>query len=165
MVIRRDNPQIAGIWNHEVLFTAATTATEPRTPDEQREWLAQHGDAHPVVVVARGDEVLAFGSLSPYRPKPAYAHVVEDSVYVKDGERGAGLGALVLGRLVELACRGGYGTIIARITSGNAASIRLHGRHGFDVAGVERRIAFKLDRYHDVVTMQLTLEGSQATPA
>ena len=86
-------------------------------------------------------------------------------MYVKDGERGTGLGALMLGRLVDLACQRGYRAIIARITSGNAASVRLHGRHGFDVVGVERRIAFKLDRYHDVVTMQLMLEGSRATPA
>jgi phosphinothricin acetyltransferase len=158
-----DNPQIAGIWNHEVLFTSATTATEPRSPEEQRQWLAQHGDSHPVIVVARGDEVLGFGSLSPYKAKPAYAHAVEDSVYVKDGARGMGLGALLLGRLVELAREGGYRTIIARITAGNAPSVRLHERYGFGVAGVERRIAFKQGRHHDVVTMQRMLDGEGET--
>lgn len=154
-----DNPQIADIWNHEVLFTAATTATEPRSPEEQRQWLTHHGDTHPAIVVARDDQVLGFGSLSPYKAKPAYAHAVEDSVYVKDGARGMGLGTLLLGRLVELAREGGYRTIIARITAENVPSIRLHERHGFRLAGVERRIALKRGRYHDVVTMQWMLDG------
>jgi phosphinothricin acetyltransferase len=149
-----DNPQIADIWNHEVHHTAATTATQPRTAEAQRAWLAQHGEGHPVIVAARGDEVLAFGSLSPYRAMAAYAHVVEDSVYVKAAARGGGLGHLVLERLVELAGARRYRSIIARITGGNAASIRLHTAHGFAVAGVERAIAFKLGRFHDVVTMQ-----------
>jgi len=171
VVVRRataaDNPQIAAIWNHEVRCSVSTTATEPRSPEEQRTWLAQHDEAHPAIVVARegrgdtapDDEVLGFGSLSPYKTKAAYAHVVEDSAYVKDGARGMGLGALLLGRLVQLAREGGYLTIIARITAGNDASVRLHERHGFGVISVERRTAFKLGRYHDVVTMQRMLDG------
>jgi L-amino acid N-acyltransferase YncA len=55
-----------------------------------------------VVVAAEGSEVLAFGALAPYRPKLSYRRTVEDSVYVKDGYRGKGLGSLVLDRLVAL---------------------------------------------------------------
>ena len=47
--------------------------------------------------------------------------------------------------------------MLARITSGNLASIRLHERHGFSVAGVEREVAFKLGRWHDVTVLQLPL--------
>ena len=87
-----DGDQLAAIWNHEVLGTDATTDTEPRDGRAQREWLERHrGDAS-AVVAAVGDEVLAYGSLSPYRPKPAFARTLEDSVYVKRGHRGAGLG-------------------------------------------------------------------------
>src|SRR5687768_12184993 len=35
-----DNDAIAAIWNHEVLWTTATTDTEPRMADAQRAWLA-----------------------------------------------------------------------------------------------------------------------------
>src|SRR5688500_7060208 len=98
-----DNDAIAAIWNHEVLWTTATTDTEPRTADAQRAWLAAHGPLHPVIVATEGEEVVAFGALSPYRTKPSYAATVENSVYVKDGWRGKGLGALVLDRLLVLA--------------------------------------------------------------
>jgi phosphinothricin acetyltransferase len=153
----RDNAQIAAIWNHEAITTAATTETEPRTPAAQRAWLARHTAHHPVVVVVDGDEVLAFGALSPYRLKPAYRRTVEDSVYVKAGYRGKGLGGLVLGRLVALAAERGHHSIVARITSANVPSLRLHERHGFLPAGVEREIAHKLGAWLDVVTMQRLL--------
>jgi phosphinothricin acetyltransferase len=152
-----DNHQIAAIWNHEVLRTDATTDTEPRDARAQREWLERHGGAYPALVAVAGDEVLAYGSLAPYRPKPAFARTVEDSVYVKRGRRGAGLGALILGALVERAGALGCHSMLARITSRNLASIRLHERHGFTVVGVESQVAFKLGRWHDVTVMQRPL--------
>ena len=150
----QDNAQIAAIWNHEAVATVATTETQPRTPAAQRAWLARRRRDHPVVVIVDGDEILAFGALSPYRLKPAYERTVEDSVYVKAGHRDKGLGGLVLDRLVALARERGHHSIVARITSVNAPSLRLHERHGFARAGVEREIAFKLGAWLDVVTMQ-----------
>ena len=91
-----DLDAITAIWNHEVLWTDATTDTEPRNARTQREWFERHPASYPIVVAARGDQVLAFGALSPYRPKPAFAWTVEDSVYVERSHRGAGLGSLIL---------------------------------------------------------------------
>lgn len=149
-----DNEQIAAIWNHEVASTRATTETEPRSPAAQRHWLAGHGDDHPVIVAADGDEILAYGSLSPYRERPAFRATVEDSVYVKDGARGHGLGCLVLAELLRLARARGYRSVMARIVADNEASRRLHARLGFDLIGVERGTAFKLGRWLDVAVYQ-----------
>ena len=179
-----DNAQIAAIWNDEVERGDATTETQLRTAGTQREWLARHGDAHPVIVAvaggkdtvsggdesprtwlrppvirpgraAPGTEILAWGSLSPYRPRPAFAASVEDSVYVKAMHRGRGLGATILAELVGLARERGYHTVVARIRSTNAGSLALHRRMGFDVVGVEREIARVRGRWVDVVIMQL----------
>ena len=152
-----DNRQIAAIWNHEALATAATTDTEPRTAHAQRAWLRAHDEEYPVVVAVEDDEVLAFGALAPYRPKPSYRRTVEDSVYVKDGYRGKGLGSLVLERLVARARARGHHSMVARITGVNEPSLRLHERHGFVRAGVEREAAYKLGAWLDVVTLQLML--------
>jgi phosphinothricin acetyltransferase len=46
---------------------------------------------------------------------------------------------------------------MARITARNAASLRLHARHGFQPVGVERESAFKLGRWHDIAILQLRL--------
>jgi phosphinothricin acetyltransferase len=148
---------MAAIWNHEVLATEATTDTEPRDPDAQREWLAGHGGPYPVVVAAHADEILAFGALSRYRPKPAFARTVEDSVYVARGHRRAGLGALILTELIRRAETLGHHSILARITTKNVASLTLHERHGFRPVGVERESAFKLGRWLDVAILQRSL--------
>ena len=152
-----DNAQIAAIWNLEAIGTIATTDTEPRTPALQAAWLAAHTDDYPAVVAVEDGEVLAFGGLSPYRPKPSYRWTVEDSVYVKEGYRGKGLGADILDELVARARARGHHSVVARITSENEPSLRLHQRHNFQRAGYERQAAFKLDRWLDVVTLQLML--------
>jgi len=152
-----DSPAIAAIWNREVLLTTATSDTEPRHPEAQRAWLAAHGPRHPVVVAVDGDEVVAFGALSPYRPKPAYAWTVENSVYVKEGWRGKGLGGLVLDELLHLAAEYGYRSMIARITALNEASLALHEGRGFVRVGHERGVALKHGIWLDVVTLQRIL--------
>ncbi len=161
MVIRpatpADNAAIAAIWNREVLQTAATSDTEPRGPAAQRAWLAAHGPRHPVIVVTEGDEVVAFGALSPYRSKPSYARTAENSVYVKDGWRGKGLGGAVLDRLLTLAQEHGHHSVIARVTGPNEASLALHERHGFGRVGHEYQVAFKHGIWLDVVTLQRVL--------
>ena len=160
-----DLPGIAAIWNHEVLCSDSTTDTEPRDPEAQREWFAWHTERYPVVVATvvadgpeRDGEVVAYGSLSPYRPKPAFARTVEDSVYVACDHRGAGLGGLILAELVRRARALEHHSIVARITARNAASLRLHARHGFREVGVERESAYKLGRWHDVAIMQRRLD-------
>ena len=149
-----DNAQIAAIWNDAVASPGMTTDTEPRTAGAQRQWLARHGDEHPVIVAVDEDEVLAYGSLSPYRDKPALRTTVEDSVYVKTGVRGAGLGSLVLAELIRCARECSHHAVMARIIADNDASRRLHARLGFALVGVERETAFKQGRWHDVAIMQ-----------
>ena len=45
--------------------------------------------------------------------------------------------------------------MLARITSANSASLRLHARHGFVIVGVESQVACKHDHWLDVTIMQL----------
>jgi L-amino acid N-acyltransferase len=102
----------------------------------------------PVIVAIEGGEVVAFGALTPYRPKPSYAHTVENSVYVREGWHGKGLGGLVLDRLLALARERGHRSVIARITASNEASLVLHERRGFVRVGLERQVAFKHGMRH-----------------
>jgi L-amino acid N-acyltransferase YncA len=157
---REDARSIAAIWNAEVQCALTTTDTEPRSLGAQRAWLAAHDDAHPVIVAVSGTDqrdVLGYGALSPYRPKPAFRDAVEDSVYVRRDVRGHRVGALLLAHLIERARAVGHHTVLARIVSDNVASIRLHETQGFERAGLERQTAFKLGRYLDVALLQRLL--------
>jgi L-amino acid N-acyltransferase len=55
---------------------------------------------------------------------------------------------------VQLARTHGFHAVIARITGGDEASIRLHAACGFEVVGTEREVGRKLGRWLDLVEMQ-----------
>lgn len=158
LVERRDAEAIRAIYNHEVSHTTVTFDLVPRTASEQVQWLEQHAGGHPAIVaVDPTGSVLGFGSLSPWRPRPAYSPTVEDSVYVHPDRRGAGVGGILLRELVRLAEAHGFHSIMARIVGGHEASIALHARCGFEAAGVEREVGRKFGKWLDVVVMQRML--------
>ena len=153
-----DAEPIRVIYNVEVLGSTATFDLRPRTPDEQQSWMAEHRGPHPAIVaVDDEDTVLGFGSLSPFRERPAYATTVENSVYVDAASRGGGVGRALLEELLVLAGQHGFHTVIARIGGGNEASIALHRSCGFQMVGVEREVGRKFNRWLDVSVLQRLL--------
>ncbi len=169
---RRDAAGIRAIYNHYVNESTAIFDLVPRTLDEQVQWIDEHAGGHPAVVAAshegigtrggsdqvRFDErIVGFGSLSVFKPRPAYATSVEDSVYLVDTHQGRGIGRLILDELLRLAEAHGFHTVIARIVGDNDASIALHAACGFEIVGTEREVGRKLGRWLDVVEMQRML--------
>lgn len=153
-----DADAIQAIYNREVAGSTVTFDLVPREREEQVAWLAAHDGAHPATVATTADgEVVGFGSLSPWRDRPAYSTSVEDSVYVRDDQRGRGVGRLLLEDLVGRASAHGFHAIFARIVGGHEASIALHVKLGFEVAGVEREVGRKFGRWLDVVVMERIL--------
>ncbi|HLI75267.1 MAG TPA: GNAT family N-acetyltransferase [Acidimicrobiales bacterium] len=152
-----DADAVRAIYNAEVTGTTVTFDLEPRTLEEQRQWIARHQGAHPAIVATDGPTVVGFGSLSPYRDRPAYAPTVEDSVYVDREWRGKGAGRLLLAELVALAGRQGFHSVIARTAGDNEPSIALHLAGGFAMVGVEREVGRKFGRWVDVAILQRML--------
>ncbi|HVE45791.1 MAG TPA: GNAT family N-acetyltransferase [Acidimicrobiales bacterium] len=152
-----DAEAIRLIYNREVTSSLVTFDLVPRTLEDQHAWLDAHAGAHPAVVAVKLGEVVGFGSLSPYRERPAYATTVEDSVYVREDQRGEGVGRLLLEELVRLARAHGFHAMMARVVGGHEASIGLHRACGFELVGVEREVGRKLGRWLDVVLMQRLL--------
>ena len=146
------------IYNIEVRESTVTFDLVSRSLSDQLDWIDEHAGGHPAIVAVSDDgAVLGFASLSPYRPRPAYAPTVEDSVYVARDARGAGVGRLLLSELVELALHHGFHSVIARIVGGHDASIALHRSCGFETIGNEREVGRKFGRWLDVTLMQRML--------
>ena len=134
---RRDAAGIRAIYNHYVTDSTALFDMVPRTLDEQVQWIDEHSGGHPAVVADRDGAIVGFGSLSPFRSRPAYATTVEDSVYLLPGHQGVGIGRALLEELLRLAAAHGFHAVIARITGENerldrpARGVRLRARgHG-----------------------------------
>ena len=155
---RRDAEAIRAIYNLEVAESTVTFDLVPRTLDEQVEWISEHSGGHPAVVALDPEErVVGFGSLSPYRDRPAYRPTVEDSVYVLREARGGGIGRVLLDELVRLGVAHGFHSMIGRIVGGHEVSIALHRACGFEIVGTEREVGRKLGQWLDVVLMQRML--------
>ncbi len=156
-----DATQIAAIYSHYVLHGTGTFEIEPPDCDEinrRRSEIERHG--LPYLVASVDDRIVGYAYAGPYRPRPAYRHTVEDSIYVDPAEIGRGVGKLLLPALIQVCDDAGRRQMIAVIgDSGNIASIRLHERFGFRHAGVLRSVGFKFDRWLDTVLMQLELRS------
>jgi phosphinothricin acetyltransferase len=153
-----DAEAIRAIYNIEVTTSTVTFDLVPRSLAEQRAWLLDRSGAHLAVVAEdEGGGIVGFGSLSPYRDRPAYRTTVEDSVYVHRDHQGRGIGTVLLGALVEGATAHGFHAVMARVVGGHTASIALHERLGFEVVGTEREVGRKFGRWLDVVLMQRLL--------
>jgi L-amino acid N-acyltransferase YncA len=152
-----DAEAIRSIYNAEVLESTATFDLVPRTLDDQRAWISARAGAYAAVVAVDTSDVVGFGSLSPYRDRPAYSTSVEDSVYVRRDQQGRGVGRAVLGELLSVAMAHGFHAVFARIVGGHDASIALHRAQGFELVGTEREVGRKFGRWLDVVVMQRLL--------
>jgi L-amino acid N-acyltransferase YncA len=153
-----DQRAILDIYNDAVLHTTATFDLEPRTWKGQQRWWQDLRPPYAVLVATVEGEVVAWGSLSPFRPKPGYRFTAQDSLYVREGHRGRGIGAALLDGLIEAARRGGFHSVVALIDGGNSVSIRLHERFGFRHVGTFPQVGFKFGRWLDVIHMQKMLE-------
>lgn len=154
-----DAEAIRAIYNVEVTSSTCTFDLVPRSLADQQRWIAEHTGAHPAVVAvdaARGG-VVGFGSLGPYRSRPAYSTTVEDSVYVRRDQHRRGVGRALLSELCRLATLHGFHAVIGRIVGGHQASIGLHEACGFEVVGIEREVGRKFGRWLDVVVTERLL--------
>lgn len=159
---------LMNIYNPEVSETSVSFDLVERSLDEQRAWILAHRATHPCLVAvnedgdvgevgARGELIVGFALVSPFRERPAYATTVENSVYVHRGARGRGVGEVLLRALVAVANESGFHSLIARIVGENEASIRLHEKCGFTLVGTEIEVGRKHGQWLDVVEYQFVM--------
>jgi L-amino acid N-acyltransferase YncA len=100
-------------------------------------------------------QVAGYAYASQWRPKPAYQHTVESTIYLAPGRTGKGLGRQLLGALLRNCAQAGVEQVIAVIAdSGNPASAALHRACGFTEAGLLRNVGRKHGRLIDTLLMQ-----------
>jgi L-amino acid N-acyltransferase YncA len=105
-------------------------------------------------VALRRNEVAGWVAVAAVSTRPAYAGVVEHSVYVAPAARRTGVASALLAALVSSTERAGIWTVQSHIFPENKASVALHARHGFRTVGVRERIARQHGRWRDVVLIE-----------
>ncbi|MGW5160758.1 N-acetyltransferase family protein [Nonomuraea wenchangensis] len=162
-VIRAAVPaDLAAVTAINAHYVANTVITFEETPPTVADWQARLADltarGFPFLVADVGGEVAGYAYAGPWRPKPAYRHTVEDSIYLAPGHVGRGLGNALLAALIDGATTAGLRRMIAVIAdAGDDRSIALHRRHGFTEAGRLTEVGFKLGRWVDTTLMERPL--------
>jgi L-amino acid N-acyltransferase YncA len=166
-VTANDIPALREIYAHHVLHGSASFEVEPPSLEEMRvrmESILAAG--FPYLLAEEEDSVLGYAYASAYRARYAYRFTVENSIYIRDGLQGKGVGRQLMQALITQCEAKGFRQMIAVIgDSANAASIGLHARMGFRFAGVLPSVGFKHGTWIDSVLMTKALgEGDRSAP-
>ncbi|MCD0484363.1 N-acetyltransferase family protein [Streptacidiphilus sp. ASG 303] len=109
---------------------------------------------HRHVALGAAGEVLGWAAVSAVSARPAYAGVVEHSVYVHPGARGRGVAGALLRELIASTEAAGIWTIQSGVFPENTASLALHARAGFRVIGTRERVARHRGTWRDVLLIE-----------
>ncbi|MGW6399367.1 N-acetyltransferase family protein [Streptomyces sp. NPDC055134] len=152
-----DAEAVRVIRNHAIEHSTALWTTRTQTSAEAAAWLTTHLDRGSAFVAEIDGEVAGFAVYGPWKDFDGFCHTVENSVYVREGLHGLGIGSALLTVLISGARKAGHHVVIAGIEGSNTASIRLHEGFGFQHAGTVREVGTKFGRWLDLTLMRLAL--------
>lgn len=164
-----DLPAMTAIYAHHVLHGTGTFEEVPPDQGEMAARMAKvQGKGWPWLVAVEDDgQVVGYAYVAQFRDRSAYRFAGEDSVYVRDDQRGQGVGKALVAALLARAEACGFRQVFAVIgDSENVGSIGLHVSLGFRQAGVLKAAGVKFGRWVDVVFMQRSVgAGDGDVPA
>lgn len=164
---RADLPAITAIYADAVTHgTASYELVPPSLGEMSARFEGLETGGYPYLVAETGVDVVGYAYAGPFRPRPAYRFVVEDSIYLAPGVQGRGIGRKLLAGLIERATAAGFRQMIAVIGDGrsDSASVRLHEKMGFRHCGRLEGSGYKHGRWLDTVFMQLAMNGGNSLP-
>jgi L-amino acid N-acyltransferase YncA len=158
---------ITAIYADAVIGGTASYEIEPPSQAEmEARWRTLRAGGHPHIVAVAGSTIRGYAYAAPFRTRPAYRFLVEDSVYVAPDAHGAGIGTALLGELIRRCEEAGFRQMVAVIGGGteHPASVQLHRSQGFRHVGIIEGSGYKHGRWLDTVLMQRAL-GPGAAPS
>lgn len=158
----RDVAAVTAIYNHYVLHDTATFETEAVSVDEMHRRIADISSHHPYFVCEveelDGRKVVGYCYAHEWKPRAAYRHTLETTVYLAPAYCGRGIGRLLMEKLIDACRQSDCHALIACITGGNTASEVLHRKFGFKQVSHFEQVGRKFDRWLDVVDYELRLD-------
>lgn len=149
-----DLPAVAAIYAREAREGWATFDVEGRPTALWEEKLAA---GERFLVAEHEGTVIGYAGSAAYRPRPAYRHTRESTVYVARGHQGLGTGRALYDALLARLADDGVHLVVAAVALPNPASVALHRACGFTEVGTMREVGRKMGRWIDVLWLQRVL--------
>lgn len=152
-----DATDIAGIYNDYVENTTISFEIELISVEDMCKRITEISSHYPYFVFESGGKVVGYCYVHAWKERMAYCKTVETTIYIAPGSKGLGIGERLMRRLIEECGRRGYHALVACITGGNVASMRLHEKLGFKQVSLFREVGWKFGELLDVVDYELIL--------
>ena len=156
-----DAPAICAIYAPYVEQSAVTFELEPPSAEEIRARMERVLQAYPYLVAERNGFILGFCYASAFRPRIAYIHSVETSIYVDQHNKQSGVGRALYERLIAIlkaqnvynanACIAYCDVENEYLTHG---SVHFHERMGFTTCARFNKCGYKFDQWFDMIWME-----------
>ena len=152
-----DAKAIVEIYNHYINETAITFETEPITTEEMASRIKSISAHFPYFVYEKDGKILGYCYAHLWKERAAYAHTLETTIYLHKDATHQGIGSLMVSHLIDLCRTQGFHALIACITEGNEASVRMHEKLGFKQVSEYKEVGRKFGRWLGVVDLEYIL--------
>lgn len=152
-----DAQEIAEIYNDYVLNSCVTFEELKVSAVEMRGRIQATNSKFPWLVFEKDNEILGYAYASAWKPRSAYKHTVESTVYLKKEATKNGIGSLLYKELIGQLTDLGFHAVIGGISLPNDASIALHEKFGFEKIAQFKEVGFKFKKWIDVGYWELII--------
>lgn len=154
----KDLAAILEIYNEAILNTTAVYAYDPYTEETGKAWYeGKINKGYPFFVEEIDGKVVGFATYGSFRSKAAYQYTIEHSIYVHKDYRGRQIGSHLMKKLIEIARKQHYATMVAGIEDSNEGSKLMHEKLGFRYSGTIRKAGYKFGKWLDLSFYQYEL--------
>ena len=150
-----DAAALLAIYRPYVLHTAITFEYDVPTLSEFTRRVEATLRTHPYLVAEQAGELLGYAYAAPFHVRAAYQWAAESTIYLRQDQRGNGLGP-------QLYCIALPQAEDATLTQ---ASVRFHQRMGYTLVGQFHQVGYKFDRWYHMVWMEKALGAHTVPPA
>jgi L-amino acid N-acyltransferase YncA len=154
-----DAGAISTIYSESIAARDSTMHLDPYSRDDAFDLLDALGPREAIYVAESDHDVLGWGIVKLYSPRPGYRVACETSVYVNRVFTGRGIGSSIQTSLIEHARSNNFRHIVTRIWADNEGSISFHRRFGFTMVGVQNGIGEVDGKKKDIAVMQCLLDS------
>lgn len=166
-----DAAALLEIYLPYVRTTAVTFELEDPTLEDFTERVRKTLERYPYIVAVEEGEIVGYAYASAFRPRAAYLHSIETSIYMRMDYRGKGVGRLLYETLAKLLVLQNVFNMEACIAHCDpadeyvpATSRLFHERLGFKLVGKFNKCAHKFGRWYDMIWMERILGDHIADP-
>ena len=160
-----DAPALLAIYAPYVRETAVTFEYEVPSLDEFTRRIEHTLQRYPYLIAQSGSEVLGYAYAGPFKERAAYDWSVETTIYLRQDQRGRGLGWALYQALERCLAAQHIQNLNACIADPaqegdpylTGASAAFHARLGYQLVGRFHKCGYKFGRWYDMIWMEKLL--------